>query len=329
MAKLPGLAEIAAALGVSQMTVSRALRGVEGVSAARRNEVLTAARTLGYRPNRAAQSLAVAHSNLVCISLPTLYNDVFAEVLSGMRNPLDHAGLDVVLDVCDYDVRREAAWVERMLEWRPAAIVLTGVEHGPGVRESLRAAAIPTLEIWDVTDDPIDVCVGVDHFAGGVMIGAWLKSLGYKRPSFVGTTKDARAEKRFLGLASVFGGGRVGVVRTTETGNFVEGAKATDTLLRGDRPDVIAFVNDHMAFGGLCAIERAGLRCPEDIGVVGFNALALNSVLPVKITTVATPRREMGELGSKHLIARTKGVRTPAHTSLPLRLIEGETTRRQ
>lgn len=310
------------------MTVSRALRGVDGVSAERRQEVQKIARSLGYRPNRPAQALALAHSNLVCVSLPNLFNDVFPGILDGMRAALDRAGLDAVLDVSDYDPARVATWVERMLEWRPAAVILTGVDHAEGVREKLGAAAIPTLEVWDVRPDPIDICVGVDHFAAGKQLGDYLRELGYRRPAFVGSTKDVRAEKRFLGLSSAFPGHSIPVARISGQPSFVEGGQGALSLLEAHKPDVIAFLNDHMAFGGLCALERAGLSCPRDIGVAGFNALGLNDVLPRRMTTVVTPRREMGELGARRLIARTKGVNVPACAILPTRLVEGGTTRR-
>ena len=136
-----GIKDIGRALGLSMMSVSRALRGVEGVSAETRDEILRVAKRMGYRPNRNARSLASAHSTLIGISLPTLFSDVFPEILAGMRATFDHAGFDTVIDTTDYNSAREADWVERMLDWNAAGLVLSGVDHAPDLRERLKAAA--------------------------------------------------------------------------------------------------------------------------------------------------------------------------------------------
>lgn len=329
MGKPPGIRDIADAVGASMMTVSRALRGVEGVSAARRAEILRVAAAIGYRGNKAAQALAVAHSNLVCVSVPTLFNDVFADILEGMRPVLDRAGLDLVLDVSGYDPAREAQWVERMLEWRPAGVILTGVDHAPGVAQSLRKAKIPTLEIWDVSDDPIDICVGVDHVAAGAALGAYLTSVGYRSLGYVGAAegRDARSEKRLVGLAQAFQG-QVRSASIEGASSFESGRDGVTRLLDAARPDVVVFLNDHMAFGGLCGLGAFGLSCPADIGLCGFNGLGLNAVLERPLTTMATPRREIGRIGAQHLVRRLNGAVCERVTYLGTELFLGSTTRR-
>lgn len=328
--------EVAQAAGVSIMTISRAMRGVEGVSQAKRAEILQLAKVLGYRPNRNAASLAAAHSTLIGISLPTLFNEVFADMLEGMRGTFDLAGFDLVLDNSDYNLQREANWVERMLDWRPAAVVLSGIYHAPGVRERLRYAAIPTLEIWDHTDDPIDVCVGMDHLEAGRMIGAHLFNLGYRRPAFVGVEagRDPRAEKRLAGLRRYFeqmGGIDVSVTRSQKHASFEAGMIGTLAALDtpGTKPDCICYLNDHMAFGGLSTCERQGWSVPGDIGIVGFNGLGINAVLDRPLTTVVTPRLRMGMIGAQALLARIHGVAVVRSQVLATSLVEGKTTRSQ
>jgi LacI family transcriptional regulator, gluconate utilization system Gnt-I transcriptional repressor len=328
--------DLAKAAGVSIMTISRAMRGVEGVSTSKRTEILRLAKQMGYRPNRNAASLAAAHSTLIGISLPTLFNEVFADILDGMRGTFDLAGYDLVLDNSDYDLQREANWVERMLDWRPAGVVLSGVHHAPGVRERLRRAAIPTLEIWDHTDDPIDVCVGMDHLEAGRMIGAHLLALGYRRPAFVGVEaeRDPRAEKRLAGLRArfaEFGGIDVSVTRSHKHASFEAGMVGTIVALQalGPKPDCICYLNDHMAFGGLATCERKGLTVPDDIGIVGFNGLGINAVLERPLTTVVTPRLLMGSLGGQALLARIHGATVGRCRVVPATLTQGRTTRRQ
>ncbi len=330
-----GIREVAEAAGVSMMTVSRAIRGVEGVSEKKRAEILRIAKKLNYVPNSNARSLAVENSNLVGISLPTFANDVFAEILAGMRGTFEGAGYSSVIDTTEYSPESERRWVERLLTWRPAAVILTGVDHLPDVRAKLQDAAIPTLEIWDVTSDPIDICVGIDHEAAGYDLGRYAVTLGYRSPAYVGAPlgRDRRADARLRGIKRAFDEGPcshpIRVAGRPERHAFGAGAAGIDELLQESRPDVVFFLNDHMAFGGMMACGRRGLRIPEDIGIVGFNALDLTTVLPVPMTTATTPRRQMGVVGARNLLARIHGVETERTTMLPVALIAGETTRRE
>lgn len=321
---------------MSAMTVSRALRGVDGVSEAKRSEILRLATRLNYVPNSNARSLAVANSNLIGISLPTFANDVFADILSGMRGTFESAGFSTVIDTTEYRPTTELAWVERLLSWRPAAVILTGTDHDPRVRARLRAGRVPTLEIWGHSEDPIDLCIGIDHAAAGEVIGARMRSLGYRRPAFVGAPagRDARADARLAGLNRAFAPDcTLTELRPAleEASAFEVGFAAMHDRLRGGDPppDVVFFLNDHMAFGGMMACEQQGLNIPDDIGLVGFNALPMTRVLPVALTTVQTPRTQMGIIGAQRLLARIHGVNPPRSTALPVRVIEGGTTRRQ
>ena len=331
-----GIKDISKALGLSMMSVSRALRGVEGVSAETRRQILSAAKVMGYRPNRNARSLVTARSTLIGISLPTLFSDVFPEILDGMRAAFDHAGFDTVIDTTDYNRFREADWIERMLDWNAAGLVLSGVDHADDVRTRLRGLKIPTLEIWDATEDPIDICVGVDHFAAGADLGQYLARLGYRRPAFVGVPegKDTRADRRLKGLERAFSRSGVDSIRTIRIdrrAGFQAGSLATEILLAADAPapDVICYLNDHMAFGGIATCIKRELSVPNDIGIAGFNDLEINAVLPLALTTVVTPRQQMGETGARNLLARINGAVLERSTVFPTHIKEGRTTRGQ
>jgi LacI family transcriptional regulator, gluconate utilization system Gnt-I transcriptional repressor len=326
--------DVADRVGVSIMTVSRAMRGVEGVSAPKRAEIIEAARQLGYRPNRYAMSLAASHSTLIGVSLPTMFNEVFADILEGMRRVFDTVGFDLIIDNSDYNTRREHVWVERMIDWKPAGVVLSGVDHAPDVREQLRRSGIPTLEIWDIHDDPIDVCVGIDHAAAGHQIGSYLVSQGYRKPAFVGVElgRDLRAEKRLEGMRSAFrtaGIDDLRLARSDRNASFEAGMAGTLDLLKASdtNPDCICYLNDHMAFGGFATCERLGLDIPRDIGIVGFNGLGINAVLSRALTTVVTPRLDMGANGARLLLARIRGAKVERRIVMPTQLRKGGTTR--
>lgn len=323
--------DVAAKANVSIMTVSRALRGVEGVSEKKRTEILKIARSLKYVPNSNARSLAVANSNLVGISLPTFAGEVFAEILNGMRQTFEKAGYSSVIDTTEYSREAELNWVRRLLSWQPAAIILTGVDHHPETNALLKASPIPVLEIWDHTDDPIDLCVGIDHFKAGQEIAEHAVAQGYLRPAFVSSPRghDIRADARLAGLRGVYerqGQNHVPVARPPLQSAFTAGFAGASQLITDEKPDVICFLNDHMAFGGMMACQQHGLSIPGQIGIVGFNSLDLASVLPKKLTTIRTPRRLMGITAARNLLARINGVPVDRCSVLPVEFIHGETT---
>lgn len=181
----------------------------------------------------------------------------------------------------------------------------------------LKRTGVPTLEIWDYTTDPIDVCVGIDHRAAGFEIGQYVAGLGYRNPVFVGISKgqDQRADSRLAGVRDAFTQVdpdiQVPAKRPEALKSYHAGFDSTMKLLEAQRPDVIFYLNDHMAFGGMMAAQRYGLSVPDDIGIVGFNSLDITNVLPVALTTVSTPRRVMGIIGARALLARIHGVTQP------------------
>lgn len=320
--------------GVSLMTVSRAMRGVEGVSEKRRNDIIAIARRMNYVPNSNARALAVDNANLIGVSLPNLFNDVFADVLSGMRGAIEYAGYSSIVDTTDYSSKNEMEWLERLLTWRPVGVVLTGVDHDPALREKLRRDNIPTLETWDISEDPIDICVGIDHRAAGRLIGNHIVSLGYKRPVYVGTVpgRDLRAEDRAAGVADAFSA--VGIeplprIFAPDASNFEMGAEGFSMALAGFSPDVVFFLSDHYAVGGLMTAIKMGISVPKQIGIVGYNDLAINSILPQRLTTVRTPRRQMGIMGARNLLARINNVQVERVIALTVEVVEGETTKQQ
>lgn len=328
--------DVAEAAGVSIMSVSRAMRGVEGISASKREEILQIARKMGYFPNRVAVSLAASSSNLIGISVPTLFGTVFSEIYEGMRGTLERAGFVTIIDINEYSMTHEENWAERMISWRPAGIVLTGVDHSEATTQRLTRARIPILEIWDHSDNPINLCVGVDHHQAGQKMGQYLVELGYRRPAYIGVTEglDVRADRRFVGLQRSFaeaGTEFLASERSSKVASFETGFDATELLLSNLSvpPDVICYLNDNMAFGGMMKCEREGLKCPSQIGIAGYNGLGINKVLPKRITTSVTPRFTMGEIGARILVAKILGARTQNTKALPVRIDEGETTRRQ
>ena len=201
------LRDVSEVSGVSEMTVSRVLRNRGDVSAATREKVLNATKSLGYVPNKIAGALASQRVNLVAVIIPSLSNMVFPEVMTGISDALDDTPLQPVVGVTNYLPEREEKVLYEMLSWRPSGVIIAGLEQSETSRAMLINSGIPVVQIMDIDGEPIDAMVGISHRrAGRKMAEAILKS-GYQNIGFMGTQMplDHRARKRFEGFTQALG----------------------------------------------------------------------------------------------------------------------------
>jgi len=304
------LRDVSEASGVSEMTVSRVLRGKGDVSEATRLRVQEAARNLGYVPNRIAGALASQRVNLVGVVIPSLGNMVFPEVLAGISETLDGTGLQPVVGVTDYLPEKEEQVLFEMLSWRPSGLIIAGLEHSEASRAMLARAGIPVVEIMDVDGDPVDACVGISHRRAGRQMAEAILAEGYRRIGFIGTKMplDHRARKRFEGFTRTLAKAGVEIAdREFYSGGsaLLKGREMTAAILsRSPDLDFLYYSNDMIGAGGLLWLLAQGKRIPQDIGLAGFNGVELLDGLPMKLATMDACRREAGVRAAGIIAAR-------------------------
>ncbi|MGA0776609.1 MAG: LacI family DNA-binding transcriptional regulator [Gemmobacter sp.] len=307
------LRDVSEASGVSEMTVSRVLRGRADVSAETRARVLGAARRLGYVPNRIAGALASQRVNLVAVIVPSMSNMVFPEVLAGISEGLEGSGLQPVVGLTRYDPGHEEAVIYDMLSWRPAGVIVAGLEHSEAARAMLGAAECPVVEIMDSDGAPVDSLVGISHRrAGGAMAQA-IVAAGYRRIGFVGTrmVHDHRAAKRLAGFeAGLAAHGLALEDRADYAGSssLAKGRDLTEALVRRCPDlDFIYYTNDMVGAGGLLWCAAQGIAVPERMGLAGFNALEILGGLPRRLATMDSCRHEIGRRAAEIIRAGERG----------------------
>ncbi|MBM1221805.1 LacI family DNA-binding transcriptional regulator [Ponticoccus sp. SC2-23] len=294
------LRDVSEASGVSEMTVSRVLRNKGDVSEATRRKVQETAKRMGYVPNKIAGALASSHVNLVAVIIPSLGNMVFPEVLSGISEVLEDTVLQPVVGVTDYLPEKEEKVLFEMLSWRPAGVIIAGIEHSDASRAMLERCGVPVVEIMDVDGEPIDACVGISHRRAGRMMAEEIIAAGYSRIGFVGTKMplDHRARKRFEGFIRTLG--RAGIEIADR--EFYEGPSALNKgreltqrmLERTPDLDFLYYSNDMIGAGGLLYLMEQGYDIPGRIGLAGFNGVELLDGLPMKLATMDACRRDVG-----------------------------------
>ena len=330
------LSMVAEAAGVSKMTASRVLRGEGGYSAKTRDKVLAQADALGYVPNRLATLFAGdTTSTFVGVSIPDLGNEVFAQVLEGIDQKLGSHGYQTVLGLTQHTLEQEETWIETVLSWQPAGLILTGRSHSARALDMLRNAGLPIVEIWDLNSSPLDVNVGLAHYDSGYEMGRYLIGLGYKAFGYVGTSHDTAnaASRRLEGFSKAVTDGGGSLTRQFclhDAANFYPGFYGTEQLLAtGARIDCIYYQNDSMAFGGFQYCDRVGLEVPKDIGIAGWGDMPVSSVLSKRLTSMHVPHLKLGQTAAQAMVARLKGEAVQTSHDMGFRLIPGRTVRAQ
>ncbi|RVU15994.1 LacI family DNA-binding transcriptional regulator [Methylobacterium oryzihabitans] len=321
------LADVAREAQVGESTVSRVLRSHGSFSQKTRSQVEAAVARLGYVPNRIAGTLASTGSRLIGIVIPSLSNIVFPDLLRGATGVLEADGYQSVIGVTDYDQDREEALVVSLLSWRPAGLLVTGLEHTPGTVRSLRASGVRVVELLDVDEPGLDIVVGYSNRAAGAAAARHLAGRGYRRIGYLGhdLSRDLRAIKRldgFRGALAEAGLALDGEERVPAPSSVEAGRHGLERLLaRVPDLDAVYFSNDDMALGGYFHCLARGLSIPGRLALFGHNGLDVGRLMPQPLATIRTPRVEAGATAAR--LVRAGGRREVV--DLGFALIEGAT----
>ncbi len=328
MATRTTLRDVARAAGVSQMTVSRVVRGDTAVSLRTREHVERVIGNMGYVPNKLAGSLARAYSDQIAVLIPSLVNNVYSSVLAGITEELEKGGYIPVVGVTDYDLRKEEGQLISMMSWRPAAVILANLVHTGRTRSILESTPVPVVEIMDIGGDQIDLGVGLDHEAAATALADYLMERGYQRFGYLGwQTNDFVAAARFRAFRARLetrGYGLVAPDVYDAPPDMPAGKKGLGMLLSvAPKTDVVAYSNDTAAMGGVNLCLELGMRIPDDLAIAGFSGLRMAQCLPQPLTTIRTRRRDIGKTAARNVLKRLSNMPVERKVDLGFELIRG------
>jgi LacI family gluconate utilization system Gnt-I transcriptional repressor len=308
--KVVTITDVARRARVGESTVSRVLRNQGSVSQATREKILKAAADLNYVPNRIAGTLASMTSKLIGIVIPSVGNTVVPEVLAGANMVLEEAGFQPMIGVSNYDPQREEILIESILSWRPAGILVAGLEHTDRAKAMLKGCGVRVVELLDIDGEGIDIVVGSSHRLAGRKSAEHLLARNYRRIGYVGhdIRVDLRAGKRLEGFRAVMGDNGMDFVDQEfhpSGGSSVEAGRIGLARLLKRRPDLdaIYFSNDDLALGGYFHCLENDIAVPSDLALFGYNGLEITRLTPQPLSTIRTPRIAMGKAGANLLLS--------------------------
>ncbi|WFU49926.1 LacI family DNA-binding transcriptional regulator [Sinorhizobium terangae] len=306
----PTLAEVAQLAGVSQITASRALRDVPTVDPVLASKVREASKALGYVPNPAARALASARSQSVVVLVPALSNQLFVETLEAIHTVLRPRGYDVLIGNFHYSREEEEELIRNYLAIQPCGILLTCFDRTDASLRLLEANKIPCVHMMELTKAEDVYSVGFSQEDAGAAVARHFLARGRRRLAYVAAQLDARVIRRGEGFKRALAEAGVDALELAVPGpsSVGLGGELFDKLLR-QHPDVdgIFFCNDDLAHGAIFEAQRQGISVPGRVAFVGFNDLSISAQIVPRLTSIRTPREDVGKHAAHLMLALLAG----------------------
>lgn len=335
--------DVAKRSGVSIATVSRVYRNPDSVRAHTRERVLSVARELGYVPSGNARGLASRITGVLGLCFPD-YSDPDAEDTDAEDDDAAMLYSDQIIRGMERTARRHgyALLIAASPKGGPESLVAKVAGRVDGF--AVMARTVPTEELEVISRrQPAVMLAGpcergdhLDHLEVANSDGQreltrhLIEDHGLRRLAYIGSAEESPdVEARFRGFLEAC---TAADVETADEPALrmpmmrqADGADAVDALADrdGPLPEALVFADDQMAVGALHALQRRGLRVPEDVVVTGFDGIPLGRLVRPALTTVRQPMLRLGEQAAELLVQRLSGApdREPVSLMLPVTVV--------
>lgn len=325
--------DVAREAGVSTATVSHVINRTKYVADETRERVELAIKKFDYHPNAHAQSLALGRSKMIGLLVSDISNPFFPEIIKSVEAAVFESGYSLILLNTNYETDRAVDYLRRLIQMRVAGVILMTAEFDEALIKAAKKkrTSIVFHDLGVVGEKMSNVIL--DYRAGIDEAVRHLVSLGHRRiahiagshelysavvrqNSFIDSMKqhlpDEPAPKIFEGDFR-FEGGR---------------AAAARLLAEKELPTAVVVANDLMALGAMQELKTAGLRIPRDMSIVGFDDISFAALSEPALTTVCSPRVEIGRRAVEALLLTIDSRRNKkgVEIRIPTYLIQRDST---
>lgn len=309
--------------------MSRVFNNPDQVREQTRNDVLSAAQSLGYRPNASARTLRTQRSHVLGVILPTLTNPVFAECLQGIAHATAKNGLSMMPATTDYDIHVESEAINTLLSFGiDGALLVVSDAKTSGAVTHLKSAGIPYVLVYN--RHPEHPCISVDSEAALAEQVHELINLGHKRIAMVCGLRSAsdRAALRHSAFERSMREAGLEPAPLIEV-SFMQAASEAiaSALAQPDRPTALVCSNDLLAIRAMRAAQQVGLHVPDELSITGFDGIAIGQDITPALSTIVQPNQHMGRFAVELLvqaIRRQAPLSAADSITLPYQIQRGE-----
>jgi LacI family transcriptional regulator len=316
--------DVARAAGVHPGTVSRVLNPVTRplVNPRTAERVEQAAQELGYSLNPIARSLKTRRSYSIGVVIPDLTNPLFPPIIRGMEEVLDPAGYTTLVASTDGDPDRERQRVQTLMGRHVDGFVIATASRRDRLVADMLTGGMAVVLVNRTTEGGGVLAVVPDDRKGSALAVAHLTGLGHRRIAHLGGPRaTSTGHLRWRGFVEAMEehGQEVDtrLVAVAETYTEAAGTRAArDLLAVNPRPTAIVAANDLLALGAFTALAEAGLRCPRDVSVIGFNDMPFTDRVSPPLSTIHIPHAKIGARAAELLLERIQDPAAPPQTLL-------------
>lgn len=309
--------QIAARARVSVGTVSHVINNSAGVREGVRKRVLDAIERLGYQPSLLARGLRRNQTTILGVIIPDISNPFFPLVVRGVEDIAYQNSYRLMLCNTDNDANKEQVYFDELRAYRMAGLIVIPSADSRLVALAAASGGEPPVICLDRWPEGWKGdTVTVDNEEGAYQAARYLLELGHRRiATITGQLHVTSGIERLKGFKRALREAGVSIApEYVQEGRFdrLSGYEKGLMLLQfSPRPTAIFAANDLVALGVLAALRELGLRCPEDVSLVGFDDQELASFTNPALTTVAQPAYQMGARAAGLLFERLRGETVP------------------
>lgn len=328
---MANMKDIAKTARVSLGTVSNVLNNSANVRAQLRKRVLDAVEAVGYQPSQLARGLRRDKTNVIGMVIPDITNPFFPAVVRGAEDTAFSNGYRLILCNTDNDHSKELVHLTELRTYLPAGLIVipSNFSDLTAQAESYRRAGTGVVCVDRLPRNWAGDSVTANNEEGSLEATRHLIQMGHKRLAMiVGPQHLTNARERLSGFKKAIREAKISISpEYIQETTFDKQGGYTKTLLLLrliPRPTAIFAGNDMIALGALRAIRESGLRCPEDISIMGFDDLDLAEATHPPLSSVSQSGYQLGTTAAHILIERLHGDKSPPkhivlRTSLSLR----------
>ncbi|KYP94964.1 LacI family DNA-binding transcriptional regulator [Rosenbergiella epipactidis] len=322
------LNDIAILAGVTKMTVSRFLRTPEKVKADTAERIASVIEEVGFEPDSDNPQITSQSIPRIGVLIPSFNNQIFSELLAGIEAVTEAQGYQTLVVTYDYSLQKEEEQIAALLAFNVKALILTDTAHSLRAEKYLHAAKVPIAEVMGIATQPERINVGFDNFRAGYEATQALIEAGRKHIAYFGSMSDLRDQQRYQGYCDALSA--AGLATTHISPKKVSSIETGATMMQEaldsvPNLDAIFCTNDDLAIGVLRACQAANIDIPQRIAIVGFHGLEIGQITTPRLTSIKTPRYEVGKQATELLLQRVQGHETVSQVILETHFLIGDT----